>query len=1034
MTSPSSLRSAPTGIVQLLAWALVVIVLCPASLAGGPKYVAGASYFNSSVMGVPITWAQGLPTYYTDQGSLSSIMSNPMADAYVADAFSRWNTVTTAALQVNQAGHLAEDVNGTNVTRDAQGNITMPADIQSTATAKPIGVVYDADGAVTDALLGVGAGSAAMCFSNTTYGGPDAFTTSGNFAHALVVINGNCIQNSAQVPDFQYRLIRTLGRVLGLGWSQVNDNVLSGNPPPTAQDYAGFPLMHTMDPVNCVPISSCYPNPTQLTMDDQAAISRLYPVTAQNIGGFPGKHLFADTTGRIHGSVWFTDANGNPIQPMQGVNVVARWVDPVSHQVTRQYAMASVSGFLFSGNAGNTVTGFTDPGGNRWDRFGSNDTALEGFFDFAGLQFPDGSDVATYQLTVEAADLTWSQLLEPYGPWQVLPSGSAQPVLVTVNRGGAMQQDLLMLGSASQERDMREPETYTAPAKLPGAGDWLGTLSGYGDADYFWFSGRVNRTLSVQVTALDETGAPTQDKGRPVIGMWGLSSPPGTVPGVATPTAFNTTTYGLSALQGLWAAQLQITGDFRLGIADERGDGRPDFAYHARLFYADTITPARVAAGGGTVVGIKGYGFGGGTTVAIGGTSASVASRTANLVVSAAPALNDGVQDVVLSDSTGASTSMIGALTYGAGPNDSIVLLAGANPSVAVGTEAPNPMLVRVVGPDGMTPVPGASVYFNTSPAAALSACGGGPNCTVLSDEHGEASTRIIPATTGLITINAVLAPASYTSPKYVQTTLSAQSSALDIALAWPTRYGAQGASVDTVLTARVLSYGSPVSGKTVNFQVMTGSAGLSSASAVSDNSGYASTTVQLRNLVGQVQVSACIAPNNTPCAKYPLNVYVVALSSLQMEAVSGSAQLVAVGQTFQPVVVRITDSASPPDPVLGATVTFWSIVTRPDNDVFDESGGERGMPVILASAQSTAISDVSGLASVTPASLGIAGPIEVEISATAGITAVHNFEAESAWMPPGTNWPGVRAKWPVRKRTEHLGSAYRDLRGDTGR
>jgi len=42
---------------------------------------------------------------------------------------------------------------------------------------------------------------------------------SGNIVHALVVINGNCAATTAQLPDVQYRLVRVLGRILGLGWS-----------------------------------------------------------------------------------------------------------------------------------------------------------------------------------------------------------------------------------------------------------------------------------------------------------------------------------------------------------------------------------------------------------------------------------------------------------------------------------------------------------------------------------------------------------------------------------------------------------------------------------------------------------------------------------------------------------------------------------------------------------------------------------------------------------------------------------------------
>ena len=457
---------------------LVAICGCHLCRAGGPKYVAGSTYFDPSVKTAPLTWAGGVVSYYTDPGSLSGIMPHATADAYVADAFFRWSSVTTAALTPDPAGQLAEDVSGSNLTRDIYGNLTMPADIMPTATAKPVGIVYDADGAVTDALLGTGAGSSYMCFDNTSYGGPDAFNTDGTFAHALIVINGNCVQNTSQIPDFQYHLIRTMGRVLGLDWSQLNLNVLTGTPPPTAQDF-GFPLMHALDPLLCIPVSICYANPTHLSMDDEAAISRLYPTTAANIRGYPGKHVLADVTGRIRGRVWFTDSTGNPLQAMQGVNVVARWVDPVSHQVSRQYAASSVSGFLFSGNAGNAITGFTDAGGALWSQFGSNDTAAEGFFDLAGLEFPDGNPTAQYQLTVESLDGIWSQAVGPYGPWQVIPSGSIAPIVVTVSMGGDVQQDLLMQGTANRATDMREPESFTAPATLPAAGDWVGTLSGY---------------------------------------------------------------------------------------------------------------------------------------------------------------------------------------------------------------------------------------------------------------------------------------------------------------------------------------------------------------------------------------------------------------------------------------------------------------------------------------------------------------------------------------------------------------------------
>ncbi len=424
---------------------LLLIALVEFARAGGPEYVAGVSYFNTGLAGQPITWPKGAINYFTDQGSLSPILAGPDADAFVADAFSRWTSISTAAITATRGGHLAEDVSGANVILNADRTITMPADIQPSATATPVAVVYDADGAVTDALIG--AGSSADCFTNAAFGGADAFTIDGHFAHALVILDGKCAKTAASLPDLKYRLVRVLGQVFGLGWSQLNLNVITNAPPPTADDRAGLPLMHAQDLPSCVPVSACYPNADQPKMDDRAALSRLYPVTDDNLPGCPGKQVFAKSTGRIHGTVYFTDSSGNPAQPMEGVNVVARRVDSDTHQPLGPYAASAVSGFLFSGNAGNPITGFSDAFGQQYDRFGSNDATLEGFFDLAGLEIPDG-DTATYQVSVEALDPNFSQRVGPYAPMQVQPSGTMQPFFVTITAGMDLQQDIRMTDSA----------------------------------------------------------------------------------------------------------------------------------------------------------------------------------------------------------------------------------------------------------------------------------------------------------------------------------------------------------------------------------------------------------------------------------------------------------------------------------------------------------------------------------------------------------------------------------------------------------
>ena len=80
----------------------------------------------------------------------------------------------------------------------------------------------------------------------------------------------------------------------------------------------------------------------------------------------------------------------------------------------------------------------------------------------------------------------------------------------------------------------------------------------------------------------------------------------------------------------------------------------------------------------------------------------------------------------------------------------------------------------------------------------------------------------------GVLTLTAKLAPASYSNPQQVQTTLLGTSSALDLVLITPTVWIAQGATVNLPIVARVLSNGVPVSGKTLNYQITAGSGALS--------------------------------------------------------------------------------------------------------------------------------------------------------------------------------------------------------------
>ena len=230
---------------------------------------------------------------------------------------------------------------------------------------------------MTNALLGQGAGDSAYCFSNSVFGGTDAYSTDGHLAHALVVIIGVCAATASSLPDLKYHLVRSLGRVLGL---DGRNSTTTSSPATQCRR-----LTITRDSAHAQFRSArmhahlALPFRSRLAENGRprchlASVSR-YAI--QPYGVF-GQRLLATTTGRIHGSVYFSDSAGNPTQPMTGVNVIARRIDTPG-QPSGRYAASSVSGFGYAAIGGNIVNGYTNAAGQRFDRFGSNDVASEGY-------------------------------------------------------------------------------------------------------------------------------------------------------------------------------------------------------------------------------------------------------------------------------------------------------------------------------------------------------------------------------------------------------------------------------------------------------------------------------------------------------------------------------------------------------------------------------------------------------------------------------------------------------------------------------
>jgi adhesin/invasin len=416
------------------------------------------------------------------------------------------------------------------------------------------------------------------------------------------------------------------------------------------------------------------------------------------------------------------------------------------------------------------------------------------------------------------------------------------------------------------------------------------------------------------------------------------------------------------------------------------------------VLYGDSVIPARVPVSGGAVT-LQGTGFAPSLEVAVGSANVGLLATNSSQILVAAPAQGDGAQTVTITDPvSGAFSIMTDVLTYGAASTDKIVLLQGLNPSTPVGTQATYPVTAQVLAADGITPVSGATVGWTTTNAATLSACGGTTFCSMISDQNGIASTWVTPAAVGNAIITATLAPGVYNPPQSVSASLTATSTLSDIGVTTPYLWIAQGASLSVPLTARVVSLGSPQSGVTVNFFIDQGAGSLSASSALTNSNGYASVTLTLPNFTTSAQLSACVGFANNPCQTIYVNA--VATASLNLRAVAGGEQVV-TGTVFQPLTVRVTDSSTPPNPVLGAGVLFQSTVARPaGNGLTSGAGDPAGTPVILSTSQSTVQSDANGLASTVPSLGAFSGVLEIEIQVSAGTSAVLQEEVESFPVP----------------------------------
>jgi hypothetical protein len=986
---------------QIVGGALTLLLLpTGVALANGPRWLTGAPYFTNTAPGNPVVWGIGDITYFTDPAALSPYVGHAAANAMVAAAASVWN-VPTASITIAQGGTLAEHVSSANAYITSSGPV-FPADVEAVNYGSiPIAVVYDSDGSVTDMLLGSGASAPAECRQNAVTEDVDGITTAGQIEHAILILNGRCTGPAPeQQLQLQYQLERAFGRVLGLAWSQTNDNVFTRSPQPTAFQAQHWPIMHPID-ILCGPYTyQCLPSPFTLRDDDIAAISGLYPNFAwsplPSPTPAPGKQWSYIQAGKIIGHLAFPTGEG-----MQGVNLVLRRWRGGTGAPEPYDDVSAVTGTSFRWTSVNPVTGSA---ASIAASMGSNDPGLEGFYQFSWVPDDDPLGAQNGEMLASLTSQPINPLyvgaysLGPYAAGAVSPSGAAQtitspyPIWPYTDQGTLTYLDFPTVATAASTCSTSTDGTESSPALTDSTGWWTGLLCGYGHTAWSSFSMQPGRTATIEVTALDETGFATTEKAMPLIGVWSAMHATGTLPTLAaTPAAFNTLAVGTTATHFFTNSSAQ---SLRFVIVDARGDGRPDFAYRARVLYADTVSPAAVSITGGAIT-IAGTGFRRGNSVTINGVPAPVTSWTSTSITAIAPpqsafaTLPSGAVTVAVSDlSTGGSTTMSSALTYSTSVAPDIMALVSA-PSGTLPTGTQSTFAVRLLLPDGVTPIAGLPVTFTWTGPAQISGCLASP-CAITTDSAGLASASVNTSMFGAITLQASVLGLSQSA---LFTAVSRSVSALQ-----PTIYLAPNSTVQW--TPQFAA--NQNSATAANLQVdWTGSAdfSISPVSTTTDSQGIASTTATLGPLTAgtHADAQACAwnagaNPNLPPlCATF--TAVAVDPSALRIVIVSGANQTVTVPASFRPVILRVTDTAG--HPVAGASVNLYQTVDALEQPC--PAHGPCPIPPVLAASTASAVSDSDGLLTVSPMQIAATG----DTTNLAAATGTQGFVALSLTQLP---------------------------------
>ena len=362
---------------------------------GGPILVGGPAVGTRPAFGIdgqPFIWnpAKMPISYRMDPGPMAMTPSGGVVIDHangvqrVESMFGVWQAVATAGLSFSNIGNLlpAGTYTGGDLTTAQQFNDVMgscKSGIQSP-------IIFDANGGI---MASLGLPPEVIGFNS----GCALDTTKGYLVSSAIVLNGR-FQDGVNAPtssppnyeltatQFDEAITHEMGHFSGLEHSQINLTLfLQGTSPCDIDSLAGLPLMF--------PLEFCQARKDAglpvLAPDDVSWISSLYPSTAT-----------INNYGTISGTIFFADG----VTPVQGVNVIARLIDDSStpQDESRRMAVSAVSGYLFTGNPGQSVTANMGPpseNNSYGSPPGSRNAALIGFYHIA---VPPG----TYTVEVES--------------------------------------------------------------------------------------------------------------------------------------------------------------------------------------------------------------------------------------------------------------------------------------------------------------------------------------------------------------------------------------------------------------------------------------------------------------------------------------------------------------------------------------------------------------------------------------------------------------------------------------------------------